>query len=155
MYPSHPLQVQLHIAIFTWLGTLIDDTKDSTAAYELGQFQTRFFASQPQPTPLLKCFAQNMRKTYRFWDLVTANFIVPSSWAFLTANVLERRQDYRDMAPDPAETSWAYHFRNIEDLPEAYTYFMFPRTECPDITVFLQAVPDMDRFINLTNDVMS
>lgn len=35
MYPSHPLQVQLHIAILTWLGTLIDDTKDSTAAHEL------------------------------------------------------------------------------------------------------------------------
>lgn len=78
-----------------------------------------------------------------------------SSLAFLTANVLERWQDYRDMAPDTAGANWAYHFRDIEGLPQAYTYFMFPRAKCPDITVFLQAVPNMDRFINLTNDVMS
>lgn len=157
MYPSHPLQIQLHIGIFTWLGFLIDDStaKESTAAEELALFQSRFITSQPQPTRLLECFAQNLRETYQYWDPETANFIVLSALAFVTANVLERRREYRQMDFASAGANWAYHFRNIEGLPEVYTYFMFPRAEYPDMSVFLQAVPDIGRFINLTNDVLS
>lgn len=155
MYPSHPLQVQLHIGIFTWLGFLIDDTNEHTAAHELALFQSRFLASQPQPTPLLEHFAKNLQQTYQYWDPVAANFIVLSALAFVSANALERRRDYREMAPSRSGANWAYHFRNIEGLPEVYTYFMFPRSEYPDITAFLQAVPDLGRFINLTNDVLS
>lgn len=158
MYPSHPLSIQLHIGIFTWLGFLIDDSAahENTAAQdELALFQIRFITSQPQPTPLLECFAQNLRETYQYWDPVTANFIVLSALAFVTANVLERRREYQDMEAAPAGANWAYHFRNIEGLPEVYTYFMFPRIEYPDVSVFLQAVPDMGRFINLTNDILS
>lgn len=160
MYPSHPLPIQLHIAIFTWLGFLIDDLEEndnntSTTADDLALFQSRFYTSQPQPTRLLECFAQNLRETYQHWDHVTANFIVLSALAFVNANTLERQRDYRLMEPLPSGGNWAYHFRNIEGLPEVYTYFMFPRAEYPDISAFLQAVPDMGRFINLTNDVLS
>lgn len=155
MYPSHPLHIQLHIGIFTWLGFLIDDTTDTTTAHELAPFQSRFYSSQPQPTRLLECFAQNLRETYQYWDPVTANFIVLSALAFVTANAIERRQEYRDMAPSRSGANWAYHYRNIEGLPEVYTYFMFPRIEYPNVSVFLQAVPDMGKFINLTNDILS
>lgn len=154
MYPTHPLEVQIHIGIFTWLGFIIDDTNQSIAS-ELVLFQSRFYTCHPQPTPLLECFAETLRNTYKFWDPVAANFIVLSALAFINANILETRQEFRAMTLSAAGANWPYHFRNVEGLPEVYTYFMFPKASYPDIGVYLQAVPDMGRFINLTNDILS
>lgn len=154
MYPSHPLEVQVHIGIFTWLGFIIDDTNKSIAP-DLALFQSRFYTGQPQPTPLLECFAETLRNTYDFWDAVAANFIVLSALAFINANILETQRDYQDMVLVRAGANWPYHFRNVEGLPEVYTYFMFPKATHPDIGQYLQAVPDMGRFINLTNDILS
>lgn len=155
MYPSHPLEVQIHIGLFTWLGFLIDDGGEGAAPPGLALFQARFSSGQPQPAPLLARFADVLRATYTFWDPVVANFIVLSALAFVSANALEARREFREMAPARAGRNWAYHFRNIEGLPEVYTYFTFPAARCPDVGVYLQAVPDMGRFINLTNDILS
>lgn len=159
MYPNHPLEIQIHIGLFTWLGFLIDDGDDDDDdplhAPDLAQFQARFTSGRPQPTPLLACFADVLRATHAAWDPVVANFIVLSALAFVSANALAARREVRAMAPARAGRRWAYHFRNIEGLPEVYTYFMFPAGRCPDVGVYLQAVPDVGRFINLTNDILS
>lgn len=154
MYPSHPLEIQTHIGIFTWLGFIIDDTNKSIAS-DLVLFQSRFYTGQAQPTPLLECFAETLRGTYKFWDPVTANFIVLSALAFINANVLETRQEFRSMVLAKVAANWPYHFRNMEGLPEVYTYFMFPKLSHPAIGKYLQAVPDIGKFINLTNDILS
>ncbi|CAN8105284.1 unnamed protein product [Discula destructiva] len=154
MYPSHHLDVQTHIGIFTWLGFLIDDTNKSIAS-DLACFQPRFLTGQQQPTVLLECFAENLRGTYKFWDPVVANFIVLNALAFVNANVLETRREFQTMVPLKAASSWAYHFRNVEGLPEVYAYFMFPKAAYPDMGVYLQAVPDMGKFINFGNDILS
>lgn len=160
MYPSHPLEIQIHIGLFTWLGFLIDDDDDLHLAGPdgLSLFQARFTTGQPQPTPVLARFAEVLQRTYAFWDPVAANFIVLSALAFVSANTLTAARGgvIRDMAPRiGVGRAWAYHFRNMEGLPEVYTYFMFPAVSCPDLEVYLQAVPDMGRFINLTNDILS
>lgn len=157
MYPSHPLPIQLHIGKFSWVGFLIDDTsaRDPSAAQDMALFQSRFLAGQPQPTRLLQCFAETIQEMYQYWDPLVANFMAMSALAFVTANALERRPEYQQMQPSPSAPHWAYHFRNIEGLPEVYTYYMFPQAEYPDLAVFLQAVPDLCRFINWTNDVLS
>lgn len=154
MYPSHPLQVQLHIGIFTWLGFLIDDTNKCIAA-DLATFQPRFHAGQPQPSSLLQHFAHALRDTYRHYDPLVANFIVLSALAFVNANALETRREFQELVPLGAGVSWPYYFRDKEGLPEVYAYFVFPRALYPDIGSFVQAVPDMGRFINLTNDILS
>ncbi|ROV88744.1 hypothetical protein VMCG_10056 [Cytospora schulzeri] len=154
MYPSHPLDVQLHIGIFTWLGFLIDDTNKQLAS-DLASFQPRFYTGQAQPSLLLDHFARTLRDTYRFYDPVVANFIVLSALAFVNANALETRNEFQELVPLKAGVNWPYYFRDKEGLPEVYAYFTFPRVLYPDIGSFLQAIPDMGRFINLTNDILS
>lgn len=154
MYPSHPLDVQLHIGIFTWLGFLIDDTNRRIAS-DLAHFQARFYTGQPQPSLLLDHFAQNLRETYRHYDPVVANSIVLSALAFVNSNALETRREFQELVPSQAAASWPYYFRDKEGLPDTYTGFIFPRALYPDIGSFLQATPDMGRFINLTNDILS
>lgn len=154
MYPSHPLDVQLHIGIFTWLGFLIDDTNKRIAS-DLAHFQARFYTGQPQPSLLLDHFAQNLRNTYQYYDPVIANTIVLSALAFVNSNALETRREFQELVPSQAAASWPYYFRDKEGLPDTYTGFIFPKTLYPDIGSFLQAIPDMGRFINLTNDILS
>lgn len=154
MYPSHPLDVQLHIGKFTWLGFLIDDTNKCIAS-DLPQFQARFSTGQPQPSLLLEHFAQTLRNTYKYYDPVVANFIVLSALAFVNANTLETRREFQELKPLEAGASWPYYFRDKEGLPEVYAYFIFPRVLYPDIGSFLQSIPDMGRCINLTNDILS
>lgn len=154
MYPSHPLAVQLHIGIFTWLGFLIDDTNKCIAP-DLAHFQARFYTSQPQPSLLLDHFAQTLRNTYEHYDPVIANNIVLSALAFVNSNALETRREFQELVPSAAAASWPYYFRDKEGLPDTYTGFIFPKALYPDIGGFLQAIPDMGRFTNLTNDILS
>lgn len=154
MYPSHPLEVQLHIGVFTWLGFLIDDTNKRIAS-DLAHFQARFYTGQPQPSLLLDHFAQTLRNTYRYYDPVVANTIVLSALAFVNSNALETRREFQELVPSQAAASWPYYFRDKEGLPDTYSGFIFPKALYPDIGSFLQATPDMGRFINLTNDILS
>jgi hypothetical protein len=154
MYPSHPLEVQLHIGIFTWLGFLIDDTNKRIAS-DLAHFQARFYTGQPQPSLLLDHFAQTLRNTYQHYDPIIANNIVLSALAFVNSNALETRREFQELVPSQAAASWPYYFRNNEGLPDTYSGFIFPKALYPDIGSFLQAIPDMGRFINLTNDILS
>ncbi|KAG8162459.1 hypothetical protein KVR01_008224 [Diaporthe batatas] len=154
MYPSHPPEVQLHIGVFTWLGFLIDDTNRRIAS-DLTHFQARFYTGQPQPSLLLEHFARTLRNTYLYYDPVIANTIVLSALAFVNANLLETRREFQELVPSQAAASWPYYFRNTEGLPDTYSGFIFPRALYPDIGSFIQAIPDMGRFINLTNDILS
>lgn len=154
MYPNNSLDVQIHIGMFTWLAFLVDDS-NNVIADDLVLFHSRFYSGEPQPTPLLKCFAKNLRDTYKYWEPVAANFIILSALSFVNADVLETQQEFQTMSIVAAAANWPYHIRHMNGLSEVYTYFMFPKLDYPDISIYLQAVPDIGKFINLTNDVLS
>ena len=153
MYPLHSLEVRTHIAVFTFLGFIIDDCNNEFGD-ALDQFQQRLISNEEQPSDILSSFATILRGTYLYYDPIVANFIVQSALAFVNANALEVRPEYQSMMPPKSATNWPYYFREKEGLPEVYTYFCFPK-EFPAITKFLPAVPDMGKFINLTNDILS
>ncbi|KAJ7156090.1 isoprenoid synthase domain-containing protein [Mycena crocata] len=153
-FPGHPLEVQLYIATYTWLAFVIDDTTSSMAD-DVAHFQERFYAGEKQPTLLLQGFAEVLRSTYDHFDNVVSNFIILSSLAFINSNVLETRPEFRAMKATKGGVKWSYYFRDKEGLPEAYAYFTYPKALYPDIGEFLEAIPDMGIFINLTNDILS
>ncbi|KAJ6472342.1 hypothetical protein C8R47DRAFT_987836, partial [Mycena vitilis] len=47
------------------------------------------------------------------------------------------------------------YIRGKDGEPDAYAYMVFSRDPCPDVSVYLQAIPDMCTFINYNNDVLS
>ncbi|KDN68666.1 putative longiborneol synthase [Colletotrichum sublineola] len=154
MYPLHPFEVQVHIGLFTWLGFIIDDLNTEFGT-DLEQFQSRFHCGEKQPGPVLECFANVLRSTTDHYEPVVANLIVLSALAFVNCNAIEPRRDYQAIIPTKQTANWPYYFRDKEGLPEVYTYFCFYRDLCPDISQFMPAAPDMARFINLTNDILS
>jgi hypothetical protein len=140
--------------MFTWLGFTIDD-RNATLGSSLEHFQQLFNTGQRQPSALLESFAEVLRATYKYYDPIAANFIVLSALAFVNSNATEIRHEYQTMIPPKEALNWPYYFREKEGLPEVYTYFCFPEASYSDITSFLPAVPDMGKFINLTNDILS
>lgn len=154
MYPIHSLDLRVHIATFTWLGFVIDDSNMEISA-DLAQFERRVHSGEQQPSKLLQAFAKNLQETYRYYDPIVANFINLSALAFVNSCTIETRSEYQTMIPSKDAVNWPYYFRDKEGLPEVYTYFCFPRDRYPNMACFLPAVPDMCKFINLTNDILS
>ncbi|KAI8235633.1 hypothetical protein K4K54_005650 [Colletotrichum sp. SAR 10_86] len=154
MYPLHPFDIQVHIGLFTWLGFIIDDL-NAELGPNLANFQSRFSRGDLQPCSVLECFADVLRSTTDYYDPVVANLIVLSALAFVNSNAIEIRRDYQAIVPSMEAPSWPYYFRDKEGLPEVYTYFCFYRDMCPDISRFMPAAPEMGKFINLTNDILS
>ncbi|KAM3416858.1 hypothetical protein BST61_g8448 [Cercospora zeina] len=154
MYPDHPLSCQIYIATLTWLAFIIDD-RNKDLSVDLDLFQQRLFAGAPQSNPVLTGFAEVLAETHDHYDPLIANFINQSALAYVNANAMESRKEYQEMQPPRCAINWPYYFREKEGIPEAYTYFIFPKAQYPDITAFLPAVPDMMKFIALTNDILS
>ncbi|KAH7473716.1 hypothetical protein FOMA001_g12048 [Fusarium oxysporum f. sp. matthiolae] len=153
-FPYHPFEVQLYIWIYSWLGLLLDD---EAAEYleDFSMFHERFCADEKQPIPLLQEWADLMKLTFKYWDPLVANFIVTASLNFLNSNAFEARKEFHQIERTKAGRSWAWFLREKDGVGEAYAWFTFPKTLCPDISLFLEVIPDISMWIGLTNDLLS
>ncbi|KAH6871498.1 isoprenoid synthase domain-containing protein [Thelonectria olida] len=153
-FPNHPFEVQLYIGIYSWLGLLLDDEAPKFLD-EFQMFHARFCANEKQPIPLLQGWADLMKLAFKYWDPVVANFIVSASLNFLNANVLEARKDFGRIERTRGGHSWAWFLREKDGVGESYAWFAFPMATCPDISCFLEVIPDLSAWIGKTNDVLS
>jgi len=145
--------VKLHIAIYSWLAIYIDDDEDGTD--DLASFQTRFQRGEAQPSALLARFAESLQDMSTHFEPLVANFIVLSSLQFVNATLLERRGEFHGLKHCREASGWPDYVRDRSGVPEAFAYFIFPREECPDIGAYMQGIPDMMKYINYANDVLS
>lgn len=90
-YPYHPLDVKVYVAIYTWLATLCDDAERVGIVEDVALFQEHWVKGEPQPTILLRAFAEQIRLSYEYWHPLVANLIVDASFALLTATALGAR----------------------------------------------------------------
>ncbi|KAI1079857.1 hypothetical protein F5B20DRAFT_155536 [Whalleya microplaca] len=153
-FPNHPLDIQVYIGIYTWLAIVMDD-EVARSLGDFEQFHERFAAGKPQPTVLLENWAELMRSSFDYWDPVIASFIVTSSLNYVNAGVMEARSEFRRLTPTKGGQSWPWYLRDKDGVAEAYAYFTFAKALCPDISCFIEAIPDLTKFIALTNDILS
>ena len=121
----------------------------------INEFQKRFYEGSVQETPLLERYAEKLRGMYKYYDPIIASSIILSSLAFVDCCLLETRNEYQTMPRRAGGENWAYYYRTKEGIADAYAYFNFPKELCPDVSSFLQAIPDIGIFINLGNDILS
>ncbi|KAK8115642.1 hypothetical protein PG984_012144 [Apiospora sp. TS-2023a] len=154
-YPDHSVPVQAYIGIFSWLVVQVDDITPSIKE-EVEQFQQRFLRGEEQPLPILRGLAAIFREAYDHWDPVLANLLVKSALDFMTSNLLDAEDVFRRMqVTTEAGVSFPYYIRHMSGITEAYAIFTYPREQYPDISQFLEAIPDMALWININNDVLS
>jgi hypothetical protein len=145
--------VRVYTGIFTWLSVLVDDGADKDPG-QWQQFIPRFHNGQRQHSALAREWARQLRLSYRYFSPVAANFIVTSALNFVTATVLEGSTVPRVTRTAGGE-NWPYYLRDKNGLAEAYALFTFPKALCPDISCYIEAIPDMSKYMVFTNDVFS
>ncbi|KAK2773008.1 hypothetical protein CKAH01_13672 [Colletotrichum kahawae] len=152
-YPTHPFEVKLHIAIYSWLAIYIDD--DDAGNDDLAGFQERFHKGETQPSALLTRFAEVLYDMSKYYEPLVANFIVCSTLQFVNATLLERRGEFHGLKHCKEASGWPDYVRDRSGVPEAYAYFIFPKEQCPNIGQYMQGIPDMMTYINYANDILS
>lgn len=118
-------------------------------------FHTRFFRGERQANTLLEGLAILIRESYDYFDPLMANMMQISSFKFLTSNLLERHEGFRNLKITRAGEKFPYFLRDMAGLDVAFAVFCFPKEQYPDVGAYLEAIPDMAKFINISNDVLS
>ncbi|KAK8085795.1 hypothetical protein PG997_007066 [Apiospora hydei] len=184
-YPDHSVAVQTYIAIFTWIVVQIDDITPSIKnefqkrflrgeeqplpilrglaaifreAYDhwdpvlanlLVKSVSFAFARQVRPAPE-RVRARICATPFRPFGHKQARGL-----GFVTANLLDAEEGFRRMQVTAAGVSFPYYFRHMSGITEAYAIFTYPSGQYPDLSQFLEAIPDIALFININNDVLS
>ncbi|KAK2002929.1 longiborneol synthase [Colletotrichum falcatum] len=150
------LAMQGYVGLFTWLVVQYDDIvgqNDEMAEARL--FQERFFKGEKQPNAMLEGMATLMREAPGLFDPVMANLLQISALKFLTCNLLERHKGFRNMPITRCGAKFADFVRDLSGINVAFAVFCFPKAQYPDVDQYLEAIPDMSRFIDISNDVLS
>ncbi|KAI1325835.1 longiborneol synthase [Xylariaceae sp. FL0255] len=144
-YPRHPLEVQGYVGLMTFLVVQYDDTVEQKGemVHEAQLFHQRLFRGETQGNPLLQALAAMILEAYDHFDAMLANMLQISILKFLTSNLMERHEGFQEMPITPAG-------RHI-----AYAIFCYPKKLYPDVSAFLEALPDIARFTDISNDMLS
>ncbi|KAJ8133476.1 hypothetical protein O1611_g150 [Lasiodiplodia mahajangana] len=152
-YPNLPLEFRLWPGIYTWLATTVDDDAYKNPE-EWSQFVPRFFTGTKQHNSVAQEFDRWLRLSYEYYSPTIASSIITASLNFVNATVLEG-SEVPKMVRTAGGENWAYYFREKTGIAEVYSLMTFPKTLCPEMSQYMEALPDMMKYINFTNDVFS
>ncbi|KAI1178557.1 isoprenoid synthase domain-containing protein [Nemania sp. FL0916] len=152
-YPGHSLEVRAYTGIFTWLAIVADDSifKDPKPWQN---FIAHFQSGRKQDTHLAQAWAGHLRMCDKYYSPVVAGLIVTSSLNFTIINVVEG-SELPKMSRTTGGTHWPYYLRDKDGISEAYVWMTFPKESYPEVSSYMEAVPDMNKYISFTNDILS
>ncbi|THU83755.1 terpenoid synthase [Dendrothele bispora CBS 962.96] len=144
---------QMLICLFTAGVLYIDDadTADPEDRRNVEKFNERFVAGEVQPDPFLALLGGVLRDVYNHFGRVAANSIVSAGLNLCNSVVLETCS--KELGIVATEPDYALFYRNMAGTPDAYAFFIFPPTL--SISVYIQAIPDIGKILNYTNDILS
>ncbi|KAJ7480552.1 isoprenoid synthase domain-containing protein [Mycena latifolia] len=151
-YYNHPFEVKLAFAYYAWFFFLVDD---NTSQASLEQFQRNALLGKAQPPGPLAHFQPALGALYKYWDPLCANIMVSAAMDFVTATALEGRQDVVCMDVRPTALGWPKYLRAKSGMAPGYSCAAFPLAAHPDITTYIQALPEIDECLSLLNDILS
>ncbi|KAI5918190.1 isoprenoid synthase domain-containing protein [Camillea tinctor] len=152
-FPGHSLETRIYIGIYTWVSVMVDDSAQGDPE-EWQYFIHRFHAGLKQHSLLAQAWADIILLAFKFYAPRVANFIVTSSLNFTNANVLEGSEVLR-MKPTVGGENWAWYLRDKTGVAEAFALLTFPKDRCPDMSLFMECISDMNKYLCFTNDILS
>jgi hypothetical protein len=131
----------------------IDDTsvenKDPATA-----FVYRYLRGQPQLDPVFDALADLLLSLFDTYDSPTANNIVTSLLAFLTANTVES-QMHEDLVIPCGAIRFPWFLRDRSGAGIAYALFPYHKALGLASKDYMGALPDMNFWIYAVNDLLS
>ncbi|KAI0441823.1 isoprenoid synthase domain-containing protein [Xylaria telfairii] len=153
-YPSLPLEVRIYAGIITWLAILVDkEGEEDPEAWH--QFVPLFIAGGAKHhSNVARGWDRWLRLSYRLYSPVAANTIITSCLNFTNACAVEG-SEMPKMTCTKGGGSWAYYIRDKNGMAETYSLISFPEAICPNHELYMEAIPDMVRYLCLVNDLFS
>ncbi|KAJ7266605.1 isoprenoid synthase domain-containing protein [Mycena rebaudengoi] len=138
--------------MYVWFFFYIDDL---SAQPYLKDFQRRILLGLPQEHIPLAGLQKTLVRLYDYWDAVNANSMSCAIMEFVSATVLEERKEVTEMVIRPSASNWARYMRTKSGISPGFSYAAFPNSAYSDVSVYIQAIPDIEDFLNFTNDILS
>ncbi|KAJ6554995.1 isoprenoid synthase domain-containing protein [Mycena vulgaris] len=151
-YYNHPFEVKLAFAFYAWFFFYIDDIASHSS---LEQFQQTIMSGTKQLSGPLASFPSVLAALYTHWDPICANFMVTAAMEFMSGTALEVRAEVVAMTIRPSAISWPRYLREKSGMAPGFSCAAFPRVVHPSITTYIQALPDIDEYLCLVNDILS
>ncbi|KAG8797438.1 hypothetical protein FRC17_007740 [Serendipita sp. 399] len=152
-YHEHGYTVKLLISLFTFFMIYIDDRSSKGDPKPFASFQRNYALGKSQLDPVLDHFSDFLAVIWSFYDPFTANAIVSSSLEFINGCYLERLTEKMPINPDAER--FPYFLRSKTGVAQAYAMMIFPAAVYPSPTTFIQAIPSISYWIDITNDILS
>ncbi|KAJ6614864.1 hypothetical protein B0H10DRAFT_1802339, partial [Mycena sp. CBHHK59/15] len=92
---------------------------------------------------------------YEHWDPICANTMVCAALEFVSGTVLEARKEVSEMEVQPTASSWPKYLGAKSGMVPGFSCTAFPKKTHPDISAYIQALPDIDDYLCLVNDILS
>jgi Trichodiene synthase (TRI5) len=116
-------------------------------------FQQRFLSGQPQLDPVLDAFADMLLRMWDLYDPLCANSIIHSAFEHVTMCCMEPEIEKLPLVRVSQRFPWYVRHRN--GIGPAYALFCFPKSTQINTMEYIHAVPVMDPWLCLTNDILS
>ncbi|KAJ7269807.1 isoprenoid synthase domain-containing protein [Mycena rebaudengoi] len=146
------LEEKFAFAMYCWFFFYIDDL---SAQPYLEDFQRRMLLGLPQEHIPLAGFQKALIRLYSYWDPVNANSMSCAAMEFVSGTVLEERKEVIEMAVRPSASNWARYLRTKSGMAPGFSSTAFPSSAYSDISIYIQALPDMEEFLCYANDILS
>lgn len=149
-YPNHSFDLKVLIALCILVAFHIDDNEPD----KINSLTLSLLTGQPPSDPILRCLmTQLLPRMWDYYDPLAANGIFVSFLEAISGDNMEKlSRDINLLGSAPAFPDWV---RVKSGAPTQYAYWLFPRDQYPDIKDYLQAIPDIMKFINHGNEVLS
>lgn len=125
----------------------------STDAESLLAFQERFLRRQPQLDPVLDALSDVFIQLYDIFQPYCANLILSSSLEFLTGTAFEPQ--IKALTLDSTAKQFPWYLRELTGIAEGFSHLVFPMRLGINVLEYVKAIPDMCRWLNLTNGLLS
>lgn len=136
-YGHTDIDIQYHIALYSYLLMLADDLGVTTQALE--EFSTRLCAGMPQLHPVLTALNEILSRMPDYYLPYASQSILISTFQFINACAFERTTE--NMALHQDAVLFPEYKRARSGIGEAYAFFVWDKFRFPDITAYVQVVP--------------
>jgi hypothetical protein len=125
-------------------------SRDSTPC---SQFEERFLRGQPQLDPVLDALSDVLLSMMKQYDSLCANTIIAAVFEFVTFCCIEPEVEALPLIRGAQRVPW--FLRERTGVAAAFALMIFPKTRKINLLEYIQAMPDMNFWISVTNDLLS
>ena len=116
-------------------------------------FEQRFLSGQRQLDPVLDALVEVLMRLWDLYDPLCANSIIAATFEFFTSTCIEPELETLSLIQGTQRFSW--YMRERTGVATAFGLMMFTKSTGVHMMEFIQAIPDMNFWICLTNDLLS